>query len=484
MSPPKTPQSAPFEGASLQAFFDLLAVRTGLHVRDKDNGMVTRTLASRAESQKLSAAAYLQKLRSESVDGTEWTQLMPLLTNGESYFERDKGQFALIRDTILPELIARRGSKEGTLRLWSAGCSTGEEAYSLAMATAATLPLGWKATILGTDINAEAIKKARRGIYGAWSFRGVDTATRDRYFRAVAGGFEVMPELRARVSFGFCNLSSSDWPDAGRGIADIDLILCRNVLIYFQRSVVAGVLSRFARTLRPDGFLLTGHAELHDQNVSPLRARLFPASAAYQKVDEARPSFPTASQSPRPPVADLNIKPVLRTLTTRTLPQSTAALSPTERPLSTLTPAPTPQQAPQTANDWYALAQRHADSGHYPEAVECCQKAIALNPAHADAYLLWAHIAEEQGKCNEAKERLKKVIYLAPTRAEAYVQLAAIYQREGDAARARQMRATALKLLQADTSGSDHTELKSHLQELLGESETARPETRRTGERR
>ncbi|RYD89144.1 MAG: chemotaxis protein CheR, partial [Sphingobacteriales bacterium] len=166
MSPPKTTQP-PLADTLLGEFCDLLSTRTGLQVREKDRSMVSHTLLARCDVLRLSPDRYLHKLRIDQVDGPEWTLLMPQLTNGESYFERDKGQFALIRNTILPDLIERkRARNEHSLRLWSAGCSTGEEVYSLAMATEAVLPPGWKATVLGTDINAFALQKARRGVYG------------------------------------------------------------------------------------------------------------------------------------------------------------------------------------------------------------------------------------------------------------------------------------------------------------------------------
>lgn len=486
---------APFDGAFLRAFCELLAVRTGLQVREKDRGAVTRTLTGRSEALGMSEAQYLQKLRMEKTEGAEWTQLIPRLTNGESYFERDKGQFALLRDTILPEIIEqRRGTGEGVLRLWSAGCSTGEEAYSLAMAADAVLPSGWKATILGTDINLESLQKARRGVYGAWSFRGVEERTRDRYFRSVAGGYEVASELRGRVTFGFCNLSADDWPDARRGIADLDLIVCRNVLIYFQRSVVAGVVERFARALREGGFLLTGHAELHDQSVSPLRPRLFPASAAYQKeksgtITAPRGIVPSPTPIARRPIVTSTLpspqlRPIELLVTKQNvgsrLPAERGAGAPVSRPTPSLTSAST-QGSISTAEGWYAQARSAADGGRHSEAVACCRRAVGADPAHSGAYLLWAHIAEETGEPEEAKELLKKVIYLAPSNARAYVELAAIYEREGNVGRARQMRLSAMKLLQMPernntfSSEDERNELLRHVGELLGEGETPNP---------
>ena len=469
MSPSRSVFAASLDDAVLEECFDLIGARTGLQVRAKDRALVARALSARFEALKISAPDFVQILRNQKTGEGEWALLMPTLTNGESYFQRDKGQFELLRTTIVPELIERRREAgQHTLRLWSAGCSTGEEAYSLAMTVEPLLPRAWNLLVLGTDINSEALQKAKRAVYGSWSFRGVEDTTRDVYFRPLGGGFEVAPALRERVLFEFCNLSANDWPDASRGIADMDLILCRNVLIYFAREAVAGVVERFARTLRPGGCLLTGHAELHDQNVAPLRARLFPESAVYQK--EMAIGTKSVVALPTPP----------RSTATGLQPLGSVALS------SGIQPRTAPARTAKTAAQWCEEARVFADGGQSEAAIACCRGAIDVDPSCLSAYLLWARVEEEAGRLSQTKELLKKVIYLAPSHPEAYLELGVLYEREGDAGRARQMRVSALELLRH--LPPDHTllsqrasvrELISYVQNLLSRGAQPMPGERR-----
>ena len=151
----------------LSRFLPLLSARTGLHVREKDRPSLERALETRIRESSLSHSDYIRTLELDASLTGEWKVLLPRLTNGESYFLRDKGQITLLRDHLLPELIERR-KKQKSLRLWSAGCSTGEEAYSLAMLISELLPRrsDWNVAVLGTDINEESLARARRGVYG------------------------------------------------------------------------------------------------------------------------------------------------------------------------------------------------------------------------------------------------------------------------------------------------------------------------------
>src|SRR4028118_1611340 len=162
------------EHALLQRFQQLIATHTGLQIREQEREALGRTLLGRARALQLAAPEqYYGLLESGSAHGAaEWKQLIVLLTNQESYFFRDKGQFTLLQERILPELI-KANRERRTLRLWSAGCSTGEEPYSLAILVDQLLPQreSWSVFILGTDIEEGALEKARRGIYSPWSFR-------------------------------------------------------------------------------------------------------------------------------------------------------------------------------------------------------------------------------------------------------------------------------------------------------------------------
>lgn len=466
----------------LSRFLALIAARTGLHIRDKDHNEFCRELTQRMKALKVAhPEAYLQKLEAEEgITGGEWTRLLPRLTNGESYFWRDKGQFSLLQSRLLPELIAARATTR-SLRLWSAGCSTGEEPYSLAMLVDGLMPdrEGWNISILGTDINEESLTKARRGHYGAWAFRGVDPAIKNRYFEPTAQGYQINDKMRAMVRFAPCNLRSNDYPSLALGIHDFDLILCRNVLIYFGPQAIVHTLKRFAMCLREGGYLLTGHAELANHDPSPLRARSFAESVAYQCCKpEAAPSAGSNL------IAVTHFAPVKTQVTAplaptpqRTLLSPVAPLSVTSRPAASPPPpvVSSPVRSGPEAQKLCENARQNANLGRYDEASRLCREAIAQDATCAEAYFIWAQVEGESGQRDTAKDLFKKVVYLAPSHFDAHLELAAIYDQESDAPRARREREAALRLLSAlspDAALASHpgaraAELVAYLQSQL-----------------
>lgn len=444
----------------LERFLPLLATRTGLHVRDKDRATLARALEARVRESGLSPEEYWRALMRDTAMEGEWKKLLPRLTNGESYFLRDKGQIALLRDRLLPELLEMR-KNERSLRVWSAGCSTGEEVYTLAMLISELLPrhAEWRITIIGTDINEEALDKARRGVYGTWAFRAVPDEVRTRYFEQGAQGLEIKSELRGLVRFALLNLRGEGFPNRAQELADFDLILCRNVLIYFDREAIAHTLRGFAASLRDGGYLLTGHAELTGHDPAPLVVRAYTQSVAYQKTAAvvAAPERFVAVKSSG------NLRPTAPRVALRP-PDATA-------PISTVLRAPAPPniaaKAPAAkAPDLHEQARAAANAGKYEDAVRLCREAIAWDATDAAAYALWAHVEDEQGDAAAAKGLWKKVIYLAPSQPEAYVELGALYEREGDFRRARQMRESALALLHKGAA-PERDAMARHLEELL-----------------
>ena len=181
------------------------------------------------------------------------------LTIGETYFFRDAGQLAALQQVALPAL-ARRAGGQRRLRMWSAGCSSGEEPYTLAMTVREA---GWTAgaDVLGTDVAPARLAAARRARYGKWSMRGVSPERLARWFRPTGRGWSVDPEVARDVTFRMLNLADAGWPSPESGVWAMDVVFCRNVLIYFDHETIAGVARRLLATLAPDGWLFLGHAE-------------------------------------------------------------------------------------------------------------------------------------------------------------------------------------------------------------------------------
>ena len=180
------------------------------------------------------------------------------MTVNETSFFRDPDLFGRLGRDILPALLEQRGPQK-RLRVWSAACAAGQEAYSLAMMldSLGLAAEGWSIDLIATDISAEAVARAERGHYSFFETqRGLSDGDLAVWFRAEAGGYTVAPHIRRMVTFRRFNLLDSyGWLD------DLDLVLCRNVMIYFDAATKASVLERIADTMAPEGVLVLGDAE-------------------------------------------------------------------------------------------------------------------------------------------------------------------------------------------------------------------------------
>jgi len=281
-----------------QAFIQLIARHTGLVIREQDQAALSEKIFLRMKALELDfPETYYQLLDAPTFEShQEWQKLVLHLTNLESYFFRDKGQFILLRNCILPELINRKQDSK-ILRIYSAGCSTGEEPYSLAILLKELIPdlEQWELLILGTDINQEALEKAQTGIYSPWSFRSVKEDIKQKYFRSIQKQYQIDPQIRKMVKFQTLNLVKDPFPQLDSDLSELDLIICRNVFIYFEEAAIAKVIDKYYQTLQPLGYLITGHAELYGQNLNQFQTKIFPESLVYQRPVDNLVNEPPAS---------------------------------------------------------------------------------------------------------------------------------------------------------------------------------------------
>jgi chemotaxis protein methyltransferase CheR len=393
----------------------LLARRTGLRLTEADAAKLERLLRVRAgQSDPL---AYLASLSEEGL-AREAEFLAAGLTPGETYFFRDQGQFALLRTRILPQLIERRREKH-RLRLWSAGCASGEEAYSIAMLVDMVLPewQAWRITVVGSDINGEALDRARRGRYGGWSFRMVPEDLKARYFRRDGDDWVLHERIRAMVDFRAGNLVTDPLPNWM--FSDMDLILCRNVLIYFHTEAVCAVAEKLFASLAEGGYLVTGHTELHGCVLpAGLQSRLFAEGVVHER---AASTLPVAQhQPPVPSSPDMDSPPA------PSLPSAAA---------------------PAATDSALERAQALADRGDYQAAEDACKEALDADALQPAAHFLLAQLAQLRGHYREAEAQLNRTLYLVPDHIAAHLELAALFERSGQAERARAARRTACDLL-------------------------------------
>jgi chemotaxis protein methyltransferase CheR len=180
------------------------------------------------------------------------------LTIGETYFNRDGAQFELLRTKLIPHLLGVRADRP--VRVWSAGCASGEEPYSIAMLLS-ELDAEGRAEIVGTDISRQRLQDAQRAIYSKWSLRGMPAWLQQRYFMPRGRYHELRMHIRAQVDFRYLNLAEDHFPSLSAGIWGMDVILCRNVLIYFDRPTVEAVARRLIASLSEDGYLVLGASD-------------------------------------------------------------------------------------------------------------------------------------------------------------------------------------------------------------------------------
>ena len=404
----------------LDELAQLAARRIGLHIPDNAHDRFVGTLRERAAHLGYSSLQdYRTFLLGQQASG-EWEELARVFTTGEAFFFRDHGQFDLLRLHLLPELIALHRNDK-TLRLWSAGCASGEEVYSLAMLVDMLLPewSGWNILILGTDIDSAAIAKARRGRYGQWSFRMVPPGLQQRYFHLEGNEWVLDERIRHRVTFLVSNLVHDPFPDPISELHDMDIILCRNVFIYFEPAAVFAVATKFAATLREGGYLLAAHTELIGHSVRELESRLFAEGVVYQRRVQVPHPPPFAGEGAGEPIAT--------TAAARIISSPPAPVAPNNGGLLT-------------------AARAHADRGEFDLAEQACRKMLSATPLETAPYFLLAQLARIKGDFNQAKECLNKAIYLDPNFVAAYLELAALCERTEDMPRAQTLRRAALSI--------------------------------------
>ncbi len=242
-------------GAFIEENFAIHLTETNYHALEY---FIPRRLAELG----LSFEHYLRFLKNDfQKNGSEIKGLLDEVTVQETYFFRDSGQFKALVEWVLPKLIEEKKISR-SLRIWSAGCSTGEEPYTIGIILREHFPqiLDWNILIRATDVNVFALKKAREGVYTKHSFRGVSDYFRKKYFKPVGNRFALDDSVKKMVQFDYFNLASDSFLPVGRGL-QWDIIFCRNVLIYFHRERIVSLLDRFHAALQPKGFLFLGFSE-------------------------------------------------------------------------------------------------------------------------------------------------------------------------------------------------------------------------------
>lgn len=413
----------------------------GLHFTVQQLPDLQRGLEAAAKRLGLSGAAgCAQQALAQGFAAEDLQVLAECLTIGETYFFRDAAVFAQLAEQVLKPLIAGRRQATRHLRLWSAGCATGEEPYSLAMLVASVLPdwRDWNIAILATDINRAALQKAKAGAYGRWSVRGgMPPPAQPFLHRGADGRYHVDAELRRLVRFAPLNLVADDYPSPANLTTAMDLVLCRNVLIYFEPQRAQAVLERLGRSLADDGWLVTGAVELPRLRVPGLVVAGSGGLTALRRgaaVPRAAPAAPARRAAP--PAAPAR----------RPEPAPVAAPRP---PPPAVRPAGASRLPPAAVSALAADARASADSGQLERAERLCREAIAQDKLNAEWTYLLASILMERGDLEPAAAALRRTLYLEPQHLLARFTLGSLALRQGQSATGRRHFSRALARLKA-----------------------------------
>lgn len=457
----------PLPDALLSELSDFLEVHMGLHFpRERWRDLERGVAAASGEAGHADAETFIRWLLGAPLTRTRIEVLASHLTIGETYFFREKASLDILEQRILPELLQARAQGERRLRIWSAGCCSGEEPYSIAMLLDRLIPdpEKWNVSILATDINPQFLRKAAHGVYSAWSFRDTPDWLKERYFtRCRDGRFEIQPRIRRMVSFSYLNLAEDAYPSLVNGTNAMDIILCRNVLIYFAQERAKQVVAKLHRSLVDGGWVITSPAETSATLFSEFAAVQFPGAFLYRRMANGalRPaaaleySDPCQDRDARS--AHASAQPLARVISSYEVPGGTRTDFATQGLPAAVRPAPTSVEAVNSSlpygHDEREMSHRQAracaDAGRLAEAVEWCVKAIAadrLNPAH---YYLLATIEQERGQGEAAESALGRVLYLDPDFILAHFALGNLCLAAGRGLQARRHFVNALTLLRA-----------------------------------
>lgn len=439
--------------AALEQLSALLLERAGLRITPDGYYGLRLALQARMPALGLAdAAEYVRRLR-QLAGETELRALLPLVTVGKTEFFRDARQFQSFGEQVLPALLEAGRTEARRVKLWSAGCATGEEPYSLAMVAVEQGASAETVSIWATDLNPVATETAAKGVYPSRRLVGVSEERIRRFFFEAHGSYEVVPLVRDLVRFEPHNLAAPVWPQVQAG--SLDVIFCRNVIIYFDQPTIVGVMERFYEALRPGGWLFLGYSESLFKIGTRFEMVEVGGTFAYQrpaveghKRPTVHPARPFGSSSAHRSPTD--VETVLREI------REERARRPS---LRSSAPAPTPRPSAPRSTD-LGLFERHQtpverlakvigciEEGDFPRALRMARRLTDDEPDDLAARLTLGNVQALMGNVDEARETYQAALSREPLCVEArlYLALAAMQANQIEEARAELTRALFLE---------------------------------------
>ncbi len=459
--------------SQLSAF---IADKMGLHFpRERWNDLQRGLTSAAAEFGFADAAECVDWLLAAPSTQAQLQVLASHLTIGETYFLRDKPTLEALTGHILPELIRARRGRDQRLRIWSAACCTGEEPYSLAILLHEALPdlRDWQVTITATDINPRFLHKAAAGVYGEWSFRNAPPWLKQRYFTPTADGrYAIAPRIKKLVNFAHLNLAQDVYPSLATDTNAMDVIFCRNVLMYFTPPQVRTVIGHLHLALIEGGWLAVSPSEASAALFWQFNAVTLSDAIVFHKgATPPLPHLSTTQSTHTPPVA---VHPIETSLPQ--VPSAAAAVDvPSVFPAQHQAAPQAPDSALAAARSLYQqgrfsevvdtltaapfalgggpaafslLARALGNRGQLAQALTWCDRWIAADKLDPAGHYLRAVVLLERGDHEQARTSLRRANYLDPDFVLAHFSLGNLAHRRGDNGEAGKHFANAKRLLQ------------------------------------
>jgi len=377
-------------------------------------------------------------------------ELVAEVTVGETYFFREPDQFRVLRETILPEISGRKGS-DHVVRIWSAACASGEEAWSLAIACRQA-GYGGQCRIRGTDISRTALRRAELGSYRKWSFRGPSRGFAGVWVDETADGWQVSDRLRTHVTFDYLNLALDRYPSLATGTVGCDVILCRNVLIYFEPETIRAVAQRLFESLSPGGWLILAATDPPIAELAPLEAVPTPAGLVYRRplIPRETPEFVAPTLATTLGLSVLDDPPIAESDTSDStliasedvvIQQAQTALEQGDYDKVRILTEGQPDNSEASA-----LLVRALTCLDTTDAENACAAAAARHPTSGELQYLHAVLLLELERYAEAEQAVRRALFLDRKLVVAHFSLGTILQRSGDAQGARRAFRNAIDL--------------------------------------
>lgn len=387
-----------------QKFHDFLIQHSGLHFERRNIKVLQRGLETRMSALRIAAYSdYFEYLRKNMDARGELQKLLQHLTVGETFFFRYHAHFDTLRQSIIPELVFK--TRPEKIRIWSAGCSTGEEPYSIAMAIMESLP-DWKKRdirIIATDINSRSLKRAREGVFSAWKVRVTEKSYLDKYFTMIGESYVVKDEVKSLVDFSYLNLQVDIPPSQEK----FDAIFCRNVMIYFTTATIRKLLETFSGSLNSGGHLFLGHSETLSHISTGFERHIHGGSFYYRKKPEPieKPAAPEKQELQRPKPAPAAVRLLV--------PVKTAVAPAVKEP---------------TVEELSVNGEQLLNQENYSEAAAIFTKILQINPHHTQASLGIGQVYLAFNRTDEALANFNRAIELDDLNAEAYFLRGLLYE--------------------------------------------------------